>query len=82
MGFWIRHGGRQVFKTAERSGSASNAEAELDTTRRVDSVCEVPPGVGVLRLLLAGGAVGVFIDRGSVADGVEAMHWVISARRE
>jgi len=24
-GFWIRDGGRQVFKTAERSGSASNA---------------------------------------------------------
>jgi len=24
-GFWIRHGGRRPFKTAERSGSASNA---------------------------------------------------------
>ena len=25
IGIWIRDGGRQVFKTAEKSGSASNA---------------------------------------------------------
>jgi len=39
----------------------------LDTTRRV----EVPPGAGVLRLLVPGMAVGVLIDRRCVADGVE-----------
>jgi len=37
------------------------------------SVCKVPLGAGVLRLLVTGVAVGVFIDRRSVADGVEAM---------
>jgi len=41
--------------------------AGLDTTRRVT----VPPGAGVLRLLVTGVAVGVFIDRRSVAHGVE-----------
>ena len=46
--------------------------ARLDTTRRVESVCEVPPGAGVLRLLVTSVAVGVFIDRLSVPDGVEA----------
>jgi hypothetical protein len=42
----------------------------LDTTRRV----EVPPGAGVLRLLVPSVAVGVFVDRHCVADGVEVTH--------
>jgi len=46
-------------------------DAELDTTRRVESVCMVPLGAGVLRLLVPGVAVGVIIDRRCVADGVE-----------
>ena len=50
----------------------------LDTTRRI----EVPPGAGVLRLLVTGLAVGVFIDRCCVADGVKVMCRVISATRE
>jgi hypothetical protein len=45
-------------------------DARLDTTRRVESACEVPPGAGVLRLLVPGMAVGVIIDRRCVADGV------------
>jgi hypothetical protein len=39
----------------------------LDTTRPI----EVPPGAGVLRLLVTGVAVGVFIDSRCVPDGVE-----------
>jgi hypothetical protein len=39
----------------------------LDTTRRV----EVPPGAGVLQLLVLVMGVGVFNDRRCVADGVE-----------
>jgi len=50
----------------------------LDMMRRI----EVPPDAGVLRLLVTGVAVGVFIDRRCVADGVEVMCWVISAIRE
>jgi len=46
----------------------------LDTPRRVQSVCKVPPGVDVLQLLVPGVAVGVFIHRRSVADGVEVTH--------
>jgi hypothetical protein len=42
-------------------------DAGLDTTRRV----EVPPGAGVLQLLVPGVAVGVFVDLRRVADGVE-----------
>ena len=52
-------------------GVLAMPDARLDTTRRVESVCEVPPGAGVLRLLVPGMAVGVFIDRRCVADGVE-----------
>jgi hypothetical protein len=43
---------------------------DVDTMRRVQSVCEVPPGTGVLRLLVPGMAAGVIIDRRCVADRV------------
>jgi hypothetical protein len=46
-------------------------DAELDTTRRVECVWKVPPGAGVLRMLVTGVAVGVVIDHRSVVDGVE-----------
>jgi len=52
-------------------GVLAMPDAALDTTRRIESVGKVPPGAGVLRLLIPGMAVGVFIDRRSVADGVE-----------
>jgi hypothetical protein len=42
--------------------------ARLDTTRHI----EVPPGAGVLQLLVTGVAVGVCNRRCCVADGVEA----------
>ena len=45
----------------------------LDTTRCVWPVCYVPLGAGVLRLLVPGMAVGVFIDLRCVVDVVEAM---------
>ena len=45
-------------------------DAGLDTTLRVECVCEVPLGVGVLRLIVPGMAVGVFIDCHCVGDGV------------
>jgi hypothetical protein len=48
-------------------------DARLDTTQRVESVCEVPPGAGVLRLFVPGMAVGVIIDRRCVADWVKVM---------
>jgi hypothetical protein len=47
-------------------------DAELDTTRRIESVCMVPLGAGVLRLLVPGVAVGEIIDRRCAVDGVEA----------
>jgi len=50
--------------------------AGLYTTRRVESVCEVPLGAGVLRLFVPGTAVGVIITCRCVAD------LVISATRE
>ena len=42
-------------------------DARQDTTRSV----EVPPGAVVLRLLVPRVAVGIFVDRRCVADGVE-----------
>jgi len=57
-------------------GVVAMPDMGLDTTRRVGSVCEVPLGASVLRLLVPGVAGGVIIDRRCVADGV------ISATRE
>jgi hypothetical protein len=51
-------------------GVLAMPDARLDTTRHVESVCEVPPGAGVLRLLVPGIVVGVMIDEGCVADRV------------
>jgi hypothetical protein len=51
-------------------GVITMPDAGLDKMRRV----EVPPGAGVLRLLVPGVAVGIFVDRRCVADGVEVMH--------
>jgi hypothetical protein len=63
-------------------GVLAMPDAGLDTTRRGESVCMVPLGAGVLRLLVPGVAVGVIIDRRCVADGVEVTHCVISATRK
>ena len=49
-------------------------DARLNTTQWVDSACEVPPGGGVLRLLVSGIAVGIFIDLHCVVGGVEVTH--------
>jgi len=57
-------------------------DAGVDTTWRVESVCMVLLGAGVLRLLVPGVEVGVIIDRRCVADGVEVTRWVLSATRE
>jgi len=53
-------------------GVLAMPDAGLDTTRRVESVCMVPLGAGVLQLLVPSVAVGVIIDRRGVVDGVEA----------
>jgi hypothetical protein len=63
-------------------GVLAMPDAGLDTPRRVESVCMVLLGAGVLRLLVPGVAVGVIIDSRCVADGVEVMRCVISATRE
>jgi hypothetical protein len=54
-------------------GVLAMPDSGLDTTRRVESVCKVPPGAGVLQLLVTGVEVGVVIDCRSAADGVKAM---------
>jgi hypothetical protein len=43
----------------------------LDTMRGVESVCMVPLGASMLRLLVPSVAVGVINDRRGVEDGVE-----------
>jgi len=48
-------------------GVIAMPNAGLDTTRHI----AVPPGAGVLRLLVTGVTVGVCIDRRCVADGVD-----------
>jgi len=53
-------------------GVLAMPDAGLDTTHRVESVCIVPLGACVFRLLVPGIAVGVIIARRCVVDGVEA----------
>jgi len=48
-------------------------DAALNTMQRVESVCIVPLGAGVLRLLVPGVVVGGIIDCRCVADGVEVL---------
>jgi hypothetical protein len=43
----------------------------LDTARRIESVCLVQLGAGVLQLLVPGMAVEVIINRRCASDGVE-----------
>jgi hypothetical protein len=55
-------------------GVLAMPDSGLDTTRRVESVCVIPLGAGVLRLHVPGVVVGVIIDHRCVADGVEVTH--------
>jgi len=56
--------------------------AGLDTSRCVESVHEVPPGAGMLRLLVPGVAIGVLIESHCVLHAVEVTCSVISATHE
>jgi len=69
-------GVRRISRPLRGVGVLAMPDAGLDSTRRVDSVGEVPLGAGVLRLLVPGLAVGLIIDHRCVGDGV------ISAKRE
>jgi len=51
-------------------------DAGLDKTWRI----EVLPGAGVRWQLVPGVAVGVFVDRRCVVDGVDVARWVISEK--
>jgi hypothetical protein len=51
-------------------GVLAMPDASLHTTRPVESVCQVLPGAGVVRLLVPGMAVGVIIECRWVGDGV------------
>jgi hypothetical protein len=71
-GFGMRVG--RLSRTLTAVGVLAMPDSGLDTTRHVESVCIIPLGSGVLRLLVPGMAVGVIIDRRCVADGVEVTH--------
>jgi hypothetical protein len=63
-------------------GALAMLNAWLNITGRNESVSEIPPGAGVLRLFPPGMAVGVIIDSRCVADGVTVTDGVISATPE
>jgi len=58
------------------------SDARLESTRRVECVCEVPPGAGTLRLPVSGVAVYVVIERRCSAERVDVTHSVRSATPE
>jgi hypothetical protein len=47
-------------------------DARVDKLRLIETVCEVAPGAGVIRLVAPSMAVAVIIDRHDVADVVNA----------
>jgi len=55
-------------------GVLAMLDAELDSTRHIESACEIPSGACVLRLLLPGVVVRVFIDFRCVVERVDVMH--------
>jgi len=57
-------------------------DAALDITRRIESVCEVHPGAGGIRLLVFRFVGQQFIDHPHFVGWLEATCWVISATRE
>jgi len=63
-------------------GVITKPDVGLDTTQPVQSVCVVPPGAGMLWLLVPGMVVGVFFNLCFVAELVDVTCWVISATRE
>jgi hypothetical protein len=63
-------------------GVLAEPDTGPDTMCRVESVCMIWLGGGVLQLLVPGVAVGVTIDHRCVVDGVEVTRCVISAMRE
>jgi len=81
-GFWIRDGGRQVFKTAERNGSASNpgSGAECNVTPWVCLWCSSRGWCPTTACTRRSSCTN--FHRGCVADWVEGTCWVISATRE
>jgi hypothetical protein len=81
-GSGLEMGVGRISRPGRGVGVLAMPDVRLDTTRRVESVCEVPPGAEVLRLLVRGIAVRVIIDRRCVADGVTVTHCLISAMPE
>jgi len=79
---WLGKGAGRVSRPLGGVGVLPMLDVGLDTTRHVESVCEVSLGAAVLRLLLLGMVVGVYINRRCGADGVEVTRWVMSAMRE
>ena len=70
LGMWVGRFSRPL----RRVGVIAMPDAGLDGTRHIESVCVIPPGAGVYRLLVHGMAVGVMIDHHCVVDGVEVTH--------
>ena len=54
-------------------GVLAMPDTGLDTTRRVESVCGVSAGTGVLQLLVSDVVAGAFDDRRCVVHRVEVM---------
>jgi hypothetical protein len=75
---WFRMGVRRSSRPLWGVGVIAMPNVRLDTTRCV----HVPPGAGVVWLLVTSLAVGVFIDCHWVADRVEVTRWVISSMWE
>jgi hypothetical protein len=66
----LRMGVGRFSRHLRKGGVITMPDVGLDTMRRNN----VPPGAGVLRVLVPGVAVEIFIDGRSVADGVEVTH--------
>ena len=77
FGLWLGVG--RYSRPLRGVGVLAMPDVILDTTWHVNSTCDIPPGAGVLRLLVPSVVVGECIDHRCVLDGMEVKCWVISA---
>jgi hypothetical protein len=70
--FWNRDGVGRLSRLLRGVAVLAMPAELLDTMRRIESVCKVPQGGGERRLLVSRVTVGIYIERRSVADGVES----------
>jgi len=80
LAFRLGMGVGRISRLLRGVGVLAMLDAGLDTMRCIESVCDVPPRAGVVRLHVPGVAVGVFNDCCGGLGGSHALSDICHAR--